>query len=205
MTSIDGTKYILKDYFCCLMLDPDEWPGDWEALLNNYSKLEKREYIDCSNHEAIQMVPLEKSEEVYVQFLKFLSDVLSEGKENPNGGLCFVESNTNKVLRTNWELNESTEWKDIASKLETSDSFTHVFGSTNADVEFSIKNDEVSVQHVDYEFPGGIDKSRSKLPGAIFSDVNKFINSIKICVEFLDKLKALAEKEDKLSAFDSFF
>src|SRR5206468_11626666 len=93
----------------------------------------------------------------------------------PNGGLVFTETIGKEIFRTNWELHEVWDWQYVLDKLKGGQVFKQLFSRSGLLLEFCPVGENILVQHVDYEYPGGLEASRLALQGAMMRDTTAFM------------------------------
>jgi hypothetical protein len=192
------------NYRCHLALDPDEWPGEWESLLNGFPSLSANRRACFELERETSVVVLGPDARLVEEVIGFLSLVLSQQVPTPNGGLIFMDE-LGQVFKTNWELGECWDWRYVLRRLKTEKSFFQCFGATGAIVEFRHAGKDIQVQHLDYEHPAGIEGSRADLQGVLLRDVEHFADEVGNVLEYLQVLLAFAEESGQTASFANTF
>ncbi len=63
----------------------------------------------------------------------------------------------------------------------------------------------VRLQHLDHEHPYGIEASRDNLPGILLIDKVRFVHEVHSVLKFLHRLQFIANKRNKIEAFQNVF
>lgn len=174
-----------SEYRCLLALDPDEWPGEWEQLTDEFSFLAANR-IKCFEYEAETLVTAIGPGSTNVDDVTaFLDRVLSRGMSLPKGGVCFLDQ-LGQVFKTNWELSETCDWAYVLRRLKREHGFQQCFGATGAIIEFQHVENGFRLQHLDYEFPGGTEGSRAELQGVVLKDEERFRAGVRGILDYVD-------------------
>lgn len=193
-----------SNYRCLLALDPDEWPGEWENLLNGFPSLMANR-IRCFEFEReTTVVVLGPDAQLMEEVVRFFDLVLSQQVPTPNGGIVFLDE-SGQVFKTNWELRESWDWQYVIQRTKAEQTFLQCFEATGAIVEFRHVGEDIQVQHLDYEHPSGLEGSRTDLYGVVLRNRRHFIENVGGVLNYLHALLAFAERKGQMASFVNAF
>lgn len=194
----------LTKYRCHLALDPDEWPGEWEDVLNGFPSLSVNRRACFEFERETSAIILGPDVRLVGEVIGFLSLILSRHVSVPNGGLIFLDE-SGQVFKTNWELGECWDWQYVLLRIKTEKLFLQCFGATGAIVEFRHLGKDIQVQHLDYEHPTRIEGSREDLQGVLLRDEEHFADEVEGVLEYLQALSVFAAQSGQTASFANAF
>lgn len=193
-----------SNYRCLLALDPDEWPGEWESLINGFPSLMANRKTCFEFERETTVVALGPDVKLMEEVIGFLSLVFSRQVPAPNGGIVFLDESS-QVFKTNWELRESWDWQYVLQRTKAEQSFLQCFGATGAIVEFRHVGEDIQVQHLDYEHPSGLEGSRADLQGVVLRNARYFAEEVGSILDYLQTLLAFAARNGETASFANAF
>jgi hypothetical protein len=193
-----------SSYHCLLALDPDEWPGEWESLLDGFPLLTSNRRTCFEFERETTVVVLGPDAQLMEEVVGFLDLVLSRQVPAPNGGVVFLDG-SGQVFKTNWELRETWDWQIILQRLQSEESFLQCFAASGAIVEFRHVVEDIQVQDLDYEHPSGLEGSRADLQGVVLKNAGRFVEEVGGILDYLQALLAFAARIGKTASFANAF
>ena len=192
------------NYRCVLALDPDEWPGEWEALLDDFPALASRRTKCWDGPRESSLVGVGPDGDPATALLHFLEAVRVRQLPPPNGGRVFLAA-SGQAFKTNWELGECWGWRDVLRRIDQDRLFQQCFPSSGAYLEVERLATGVRLQHVDYEHPGGVAGSRLDLAGVTLDGLGHFKAELQRTLSYLHAVAERAGKIGRVEAFESAF
>ena len=193
-----------SNYRGVLALDPDEWPGEWESLLDGFPLLTSNRRTCFEFERETTVVVLGPDAQMMKEVVGFFDLVLSRQVPAPNGGVVFLDV-SGQVFKTNWELRECWDWQYVLQRTKAEQSFLQCFGATGAIVEFRHVGADIQAQHLDYEHPSGLEGSRADLQGVVLKSAGRFVEEVGGILDYLQALLAFAAEIGKTASFANAF
>lgn len=195
---------IFPNYHCLLALDPDEWPGEWERLLNDFPSLMESRRTCFEFERETTVIVLGPDARLIEEVAGFFELVNSRRVPAPNGGIIFLDE-SGQLFKTNWDLSETWDWQIILQRLESGQSFLHCFAASGAVVEFRRENENVYIQDLDYEHPCGLEGSRTDLQGVVLINARHFADEVRGVLDYLRALIAFAARNGQTASLANAF
>jgi hypothetical protein len=198
------SQHHFTNYRCVLALDPDEWPGEWQGLLDDFPALASQRMKCWEDARESSLVGVGPDEELIDEVLRFLEAVRVRQMPPPNGGVVFLDA-SGQAFKTNWELRECWDWRYVLRRIERDQVFQQCFPSSGAIIEVERLASGVRLQHIDYEHPLGVAGSRLDLAGVILEDVGHFKVGLHHTLSYLHAVAERATRIGRSEAFESAF
>ena len=197
------SQYHFTNYRCVLALDPDEWPGEWEGLLDDFPALVSQKMKCWEDARESSLVGVGPDGEHIDDLLHFLEAARVRQIRAP-GGIVFLDA-SGQVFKTNSELWECWSWLYVLKRLENEQTFQQFFPSEGLYIEVEQLASGVRLQHIDYEHPLGVAGSRLDLAGVILEDVGHFKMGLHHTLSYLHAVAERATRIGRSEAFESAF